>query len=110
VLGARMIEGIDFLEPARSGIRHQGERFDGRGTPDGLSGQAIPVVARVLAVVTAFEDLVGRAGHEPPTGGGVVGALSRDDGRFDPTVLSALRAALDKHGPAAAVIVAGERT
>lgn len=108
VLGARMIEGIDFLEPARSGIRHQGERFDGRGSPDGLSGQAIPVVARVLAVVTAFEDIVGRGGHEPLSRGRVVAALSHDEGRFDPAVLMALSAALDKHGPAAAVIVAGE--
>ena len=109
VLGARMIEGIDFLEPARSGIRHQEERFDGRGTPDGLSGQAIPVVARVLAVVTAFEDLAGSAGHEPSRGGGVVRERRHDEGRFDPAVLMALRAALDKHGPAAAVIAAGER-
>ncbi|WP_404388236.1 HD-GYP domain-containing protein [Humibacillus xanthopallidus] len=110
VLGARMIEGIDFLEPARSGIRHQGERFDGRGSPDGLSGQAIPVVARVLAVVTAFEDIVGRGGHEPLSRGRVVATLSHDEGRFDPAVLMALSAALDKHGPAAAVIVAGDRT
>lgn len=109
VLGARMIEGIDFLEPARSGIRHQGERFDGRGSPDGLSGQAIPVVARVLAVVTAFEDVVGRGGHEPLSVGRVVAMLAHDEGHFDPAVLMALSAALDKHGPAAAVIVAGER-
>ena len=32
VMGARMIEGIDFLEDARSGIRHQHERFDGDGS------------------------------------------------------------------------------
>jgi HD-GYP domain-containing protein (c-di-GMP phosphodiesterase class II) len=110
VLGARMIEGIDFLEPARSGIRHQGERFDGRGTPDALSGAAIPVVARVLAVVTAFEDGVDRRGGGPVSWGDVVGALAHDEGHFDPAVLLALRAALDKHGPTTVVMVAGERS
>jgi hypothetical protein len=148
VLGARMIEGIDFLEPARSGIRHQGERFDGRGTPDGLVGPAIPVVARVLAVVVAADDLTAEGGEEPralgahaSTGahashntrgghgghgghgahaghnahgghgahGGVVDELSRDPGRFDPAVLLALRAALDKHGLAAVTVGAGDR-
>lgn len=110
VLGARMIEGIDFLEPARSGIRHQGERFDGQGTPDGLAGPAIPVVARVLAVVGAVEDLVGRESEVPVARGGVLQALSRDAGRFDPAVLVALRAALDKHGPATAIVGVGDRT
>ena len=110
VLGARMIEGIDFLEPARSGIRHQGERFDGRGTPDGLSGAAIPVVARVLAVVTAFEDVVGRRGGGPVPWADALGALAHDEGRFDPAVLLALRAALDKHGLSTVVMVAGERS
>ncbi|GAA2162514.1 HD domain-containing protein [Humibacillus xanthopallidus] len=118
VLGARMIEGIDFLEPARSGIRHQGERFDGRGTPDGLVGPAIPVVARVLAVVVATDDLTAQRGPGAgaPTGhgahaahGGVVDELSRDPGRFDPAVLLALRAALDKHGLAAATVGAADR-
>ena len=110
VLGARMIEGIDFLEPARSGIRHQGERFDGRGTPDGLAGAAIPVVARVLAVVTAFEDVVGRGGGGALPWTGALGALARDEGRFDPAVLLALRAALEKHGPSTVVMVAGGRS
>jgi response regulator RpfG family c-di-GMP phosphodiesterase len=109
VLGARMIEGIDFLEPARSGIRHQGERFDGGGTPDGLAGPAIPVVARVLAVVVALEDRVGQGSDMPMARGGAVQELARDAGRFDPSVLVALRAALDKHGPATAIIGVGER-
>ena len=42
VVGARMIEGIDFLDEERSGIRHQHEYFDGRGSPASLGGTAIP--------------------------------------------------------------------
>jgi response regulator RpfG family c-di-GMP phosphodiesterase len=104
-----MIEGIDFLEPARSGIRHQGERFDGDGTPDGLAGTAIPVVARVLAVVVAADDLTMQPSDVPRGRRDVVSELSRDPGRFDPGVLVALRAALDKHGAVAAAIGVAER-
>jgi response regulator RpfG family c-di-GMP phosphodiesterase len=38
-------------------IRHQYERFNGRGTPDGLSGSDIPLGSRVLAVARDFEGL-----------------------------------------------------
>src|SRR6478672_1090760 len=58
VVGARMIEGIDFLESARSGIRHQCERFDGSGRPEGLAGHDIPVAARIVAVAAAVESLM----------------------------------------------------
>ena len=98
VMGARMIEGIDFLEEARSGVRHQGERYDGRGLPDGLAGADIPVAARVVAVVTALE----AAMTEDPVGVHPSAELRRrlgsDTGRFDPAVLEAAWAALDKHG------------
>jgi HD-GYP domain-containing protein (c-di-GMP phosphodiesterase class II) len=98
VMGARMIEGIDFLEDARSGIRHQQERFDGRGRPDGLAGTDIPVAARVLAVVTAVE----RSSSDPSAAAGTSADLYRrltdDGGRFDPAVVAATWAALDKHG------------
>jgi HD-GYP domain-containing protein (c-di-GMP phosphodiesterase class II) len=104
VMGARMIEGIDFLEDARSGIRHQQERFDGLGRPDGLSGPDIPVAARIVSVVTAVEEL---SSASPDTGAVTLAELLRpleqDPGRFDPAVVTAARAAMDKHGWQAAV-------
>ncbi|MGW5241392.1 HD-GYP domain-containing protein [Monashia sp. NPDC004114] len=104
VMGARMIEGIDFLEDARSGIRHQHERFDGRGRPDGLAGLDIPVAARIVAVVTAVEDLSTATPAAPGVAvAEVLRPLDRDSGRFDPSVVSATRAALEKHGWQAAV-------
>ncbi|TKC81422.1 response regulator [Trinickia terrae] len=45
------------LQHAGGLIRLQYERYDGRGTPDGLNGEAIPLGARVLAIVRDFEDL-----------------------------------------------------
>lgn len=100
VMGARMIEGIDFLEDARSGIRHQHERFDGGGRPDGLVGQDIPVAARIVAVTSAVEDLLEATGETQwDTETAVVArALQSDTGRFDPAVVTAVLAVLEKHG------------
>lgn len=97
IIGAHMIEGIDFLEDASSGIRHQCERFDGTGRPDGLGGAAIPIAARVVAVAAAIEDVL----REPEVGvvprSDVETALRSDIGRFDPEVVDAALVALDKH-------------
>lgn len=108
VVGARMIEGIDFLESARSGIRHQCERFDGAGRPDGLAGLEIPVGARIVAVAAAVDDVL-RDGPEAAVASvsDVSRELRSDAGRFDPAVVEAAVAALEKHGwPASAPVEA----
>jgi HD-GYP domain-containing protein (c-di-GMP phosphodiesterase class II) len=110
VLGARMLDGIDFLEPARSGIRHQQERFDGRGVPDGLAGAAIPVAARVVAVVVAAMEVSDRDETRSVGPSTVADVLGRDRGRFDPAVVKALRDASAKHSVARAGVGAGELT
>ena len=46
-------------------IRHHHERWDGRGYPDGLAGDAIPVGARVVAVVDAFDAIVQDRPYRP---------------------------------------------
>jgi HD domain/GAF domain len=54
-IGARMLQAIDFLRPALPIIRHHHERWDGRGYPDGLSGETIPIGARIVAVCDAYD-------------------------------------------------------
>lgn len=48
------IEGLAGVVPS---VLHHHERFDGRGYPDGLRGEAIPLGARVIAVADAFETM-----------------------------------------------------
>jgi hypothetical protein len=55
LIGERVLRGIDFLAPALPIIRHHHERWDGRGYPDGLEGEDIPVGARIVAVCDAFD-------------------------------------------------------
>jgi len=56
-LGERIFRatGIDRLEPIARAIRHHHESFDGGGYPDGLAGEDIPVVSRVMLVVDAYD-------------------------------------------------------
>ena len=44
-----------FDEELVAGVRHHHERFDGRGYPDGLAGEEIPVVARAMCVVDCYD-------------------------------------------------------
>nr|MBA2599787.1 HD domain-containing protein [Actinomycetota bacterium] len=55
LIGERMLRGIDFLRPALPIIRYHHERWDGKGYPDGLLGEEIPIGARIVAVCDAFD-------------------------------------------------------
>lgn len=64
-IGATMVAALG--DPDLTAIvRHHHERFDGRGYPDGLRGQAIPLGARILAVADTFDALVSPRPYRPP--------------------------------------------
>jgi len=54
-VGARMIEPLEDLSGAVPVIRHHHERLDGRGYPDGLEGDEIPLAARIVAAADAYD-------------------------------------------------------
>ncbi len=54
-MGARILEGIPFLEPIIPYVLYHHEQFDGSGYPFGLKGKEIPVEGRLLAVVDTFD-------------------------------------------------------
>jgi diguanylate cyclase (GGDEF)-like protein len=53
-LGESIVRDLVSIEIVRTGIRHHHERWDGKGYLDGLAGEEIPLVARILAVGDAF--------------------------------------------------------
>ena len=57
MIGAMLVENIPGFELVASAIRHHHERFDGSGYPAGLAGDAIPLVARLLALLDSFSAL-----------------------------------------------------
>jgi putative nucleotidyltransferase with HDIG domain len=53
--GARIISQIPFLQDVSRIVRHHHERWDGKGYPDGIAGEAIPFGARIFAVADSFD-------------------------------------------------------
>jgi len=56
--GARILEAIPFLEAVVPVVRYHHERWDGTGYPEGLVGEAIPYLARILAIADAFDAMI----------------------------------------------------
>ena len=57
IIGADMLSNVDFRYPVVPIVRHHHERWDGRGYPDGLKGEGIPVTARILTLVDNYDAL-----------------------------------------------------
>ena len=55
LIGARILDGMEFLEPVMSSVRSHHERWDGSGYPDGLSQGSVGLIARIVAVADAFD-------------------------------------------------------
>ena len=91
-----MLAHIPNLVPAVPAVRHHHERFDGRGYPDGLSGEDIPLVARVVSVADAFDAMVrGRPYARGITQEEALEEIKRNSGtQFDPGVVRALMEAM----------------
>ncbi|HWS55625.1 MAG TPA: diguanylate cyclase [Pyrinomonadaceae bacterium] len=54
-VGGDIVRRVNFPYPVEAVVRHHHERWDGAGYPDGLRGEQIPAVARVLAVVDFYD-------------------------------------------------------
>ncbi|HQU72375.1 MAG TPA: response regulator [Calditrichia bacterium] len=58
VVGSEIIGEIEELSEVASIVRHHHERYDGKGYPDQLKGEAIPYFARILSIIDCYEALV----------------------------------------------------
>jgi len=57
VVGAEILSRVDFPYPVIPIVRHHHERWDGRGYPDGLKGDQIPITARIMSVIDCFDSV-----------------------------------------------------
>jgi hypothetical protein len=98
-IGARILEHAGMHDIA-GWVRAHHERIDGRGYPDRLSAQEIPVEARILAVSDAYEAMVA----DRPYRAGMPAADAREEllrcagSQFDPAVVEAFLRALAQTG------------
>jgi len=55
LIGYHMLKGIKFLKSSLDVVRYHHERWDGKGYPEGLTGEEIPLGARIFAVADTFD-------------------------------------------------------
>jgi putative nucleotidyltransferase with HDIG domain len=89
VIGADIVIGLPFPEDVKMIIRHHHERFDGKGYPDGLKGEEIPLLVRIFSILDVHQALVGyRPYREPLDLANAVDQLRGGSGtQFDPELL-----------------------
>ncbi|HAJ57802.1 MAG TPA: hypothetical protein DCL35_08615 [Candidatus Omnitrophica bacterium] len=56
--GAQILEPLKFLDNVIDIVKHHHERWDGKGYPDGLKGEGIPIGARIMSVADSYDAMV----------------------------------------------------
>jgi putative two-component system response regulator len=112
-IGANILSGGEFplLEMAREIAHTHHERWDGAGYPQGLSGEAIPLAGRIVAVADAFDSMTATRPHRDakPVAEAVRQIWDERGGAFDPQVVRAFMRVLAQ-GLAFTLQSSGEKT
>ncbi len=92
VKAEQALMALEELRTAATLIRSHHERFDGQGYPHGLSGEEIPLGARILVVANEYDNLIqgNTTGHRVCTEDAQKYLNSHKDKRYDATVVNAL--------------------
>jgi response regulator RpfG family c-di-GMP phosphodiesterase len=90
--GQAILRNVPYLAAASELAVAAHERYDGRGFPHGLKGEAIPLGARIIGVANAYDELVSGIGRDSITPTDAVDILCETRAaEFDPLVLGALK-------------------
>ena len=92
-IGADILSSIEFPFPVVPIVRHHHENWDGSGYPDGMTGAAIPIGARILSVVDCYDALTSdrpyRRALSPEDAFAII--QGRAGTMYDPAVVAAFR-------------------
>jgi response regulator RpfG family c-di-GMP phosphodiesterase len=97
IIGEQIVAPLGLIEAERGIIRHHHERFDGTGYPDGLRGERIPLLARIVAAADSFDAMTTtRPYREARNLESALEEFDRCKGtQFDPGVVAALHVILE---------------
>ena len=97
LFGAKFLQGIKMLEYAVPAVLYHMEHFNGKGYPKGISGEQIPLIARILNVANSFDAMTSPRPYkkpmDPKTARGKISAAA--GAQFDPLIVKAFLGAYD---------------
>ena len=98
IMGAKIIEPVDFLKNSYKVIYHHHERYNGKGYPDGIKSEGIPILARIIAVADAYDAMGSdRPYRKKLNKDKILKELKDQSGKqFDPEAVKALISVLDR--------------
>jgi diguanylate cyclase (GGDEF)-like protein len=88
--GVEMLSDVDFPGDTLQIVRSHHERWDGRGYPDALVGEAIPRSARILCIADVYDALTSRRSYKPPIPHEKAMVIMREEAgrQFDPELFA----------------------
>lgn len=98
VIGAEILKNITLIDHVKEVARSHHERYDGRGYPDGLKGEEIPLYARIITVADSFDAMKSRRIYRSPLDDQVVyNEIFQNRGtQFDPELADIFLKLLDE--------------
>src|SRR4029453_7313596 len=108
--GVELLAGIEFPWDVRPLIESHHERWDGRGYPHGLAGDAIPLTARILCLADVFDALTSQRSYKQSMAvADAVEIMRRDVGRaFDPALFEVFEQAIAERDDAESTVRNGD--
>jgi putative nucleotidyltransferase with HDIG domain len=96
VIGERILANVDSYSDIAAIVRHHHERVDGAGYPDGLSGDVIPLLARIVAVADAYNAMTSDRPYRDamPSRVARLRLAQAVESQFDTTIVAAFEAVL----------------
>ena len=97
LIGEHIIRDVDFLQPVRAIVRYHQEHYDGGGYPEGLHGEAIPILARIVAVADAYDAISADRPYRKSLGHRAAARILREGAgrQFDPGIVEAFLRIVD---------------
>jgi HD-GYP domain-containing protein (c-di-GMP phosphodiesterase class II) len=98
VIGALIVGAVPGMEAVLSGVRYHHERFDGKGYPDALAGENIPILGRLMAVGDTYSAMTSDRPYRKALPAEVaMGEIRKNMGtQFDPVMAEAFLRAMTR--------------
>jgi len=97
-IGANIIKPLTFMEHEQFIVRHHHERLDGKGYPDGLSGDDLDILTRIITVADSYDAMTSKRSYKRnlAKAEAIEEMLKCTNGQFDPEVVKAFVGKLEE--------------